>query len=148
MVLYKERLLPNFWLFLATLLLIPAITLIFMALSLMWVGVGIGVAVVVLIIVSMIVKAPNIIITDSMFHIGDAAIEREFLEDAEAFYDQEAFKERGQRLKLESFYIFQVGIDPVVKIQNIDEADPVPYWLISTRHPQRIANIINGTEKA
>lgn len=145
-MIYRERLLPSVWLFIATSLLIPSVTLIFMALSLLWVGLGIGITLSVFIMIMMFVKAPNIVITEEMFHIGDAAIERKFLANAEAFYELEAFKERGQRLKLESFYIFQPGIDPVVKIENTDSEDAVPYWLISTRHPQRIANILNGAK--
>lgn len=140
---YRERLTPSPWVYVAALLIVPTVTILFMPLQLLWVGLGVGVALFLGLCVWMYLRSPNIIITDEVFQIGSAAIERKYLSDAQAFYEDDAFKERGQRLELESFYLFQLGISPVVKISNTDEADPVPYWLLSTRHPQRIANIIN-----
>jgi hypothetical protein len=30
-------------------------------------------------------------------------------------------------------------VHPVVKIELLDETDPAPYWLVSTRHPDELA---------
>jgi hypothetical protein len=30
-------------------------------------------------------------------------------------------------------------VHPVVKIDLLDKTDPAPYWLVSTRHPDKLA---------
>jgi hypothetical protein len=33
-----------------------------------------------------------------------------------------------------------------VRIDNIDPADPAPFWIITTRHPQKLAEAIEAAK--
>jgi hypothetical protein len=32
----------------------------------------------------------------------------------------------------------------VVRVQVTDPADPTPYWVFSTRHPEKVASLLHG----
>ena len=37
-------------------------------------------------------------------------------------------------------------IDPVVRSEITDPSDRTPYWLTSTRHPERIVEVLSGRD--
>ncbi|MFM2384507.1 MAG: hypothetical protein RL166_381, partial [Actinomycetota bacterium] len=37
----------------------------------------------------------------------------------------------------------QASIKGLVKVQVLDKNDPTPYWLISTRNPEKLVNLLN-----
>ena len=39
---------------------------------------------------------------------------------------------------------FRVSVGPVVRIRITDPVDPTPYWLTSTRHPERIVEMLSA----
>ncbi len=38
---------------------------------------------------------------------------------------------------------FRGWIGPKVRIEITDPADPTPYWIASSRHPEKIAQLLN-----
>jgi hypothetical protein len=62
--------------------------------------------------------------------------------DTEAFSGDEARLERGQRLDARAWLLIRGWVDPVVRVQLVDERDPTPYWLISTRRPAAVIEAI------
>lgn len=143
---YQERLSPSIWLYVALLIAIPSITVLFSAFGLFWLGVIAATLIYLAVCLAFYLMSPKILIDDEWFIADQARIERKYLGETEVFYDEDAFRERGRNLDLRSFYIIRAGINPVIKIQNIDPDDSVPYWLISTRHPERIAEILGTSE--
>ena len=70
--------------------------------------------------------------------VGRATIERRFVGAVDAFRKEEATAERGTRLNGLAYLCIRGWIDPVVKIQITDPSDQTPYWLTSSRHPDKL----------
>ena len=43
-----------------------------------------------------------------------------------------------------AFVIQRPWVPRAVRVDLLDPADPTPYWLISTRHPKRLADLLSG----
>ena len=136
-VLYQEKLWPNFWIWLVSAGLSSAGILVFAPIS---IGAGITAAVVLFVIISvlLILSTPSITVTGSTLRVGRAMIERRFVGNAEAFEGKEATAERGTRLNGLAFMCIRGWVDPVVRIEITDPSDRTPYWLTSTKHPDRL----------
>ncbi|MGV8886225.1 MAG: DUF3093 domain-containing protein [Microbacteriaceae bacterium] len=141
MTLYRERLWPAPWLFIATALVIPASLLVFVPIN---IGVGVIVAIVLYAgcCVSLLLGAPAILVTDAEFVAGRAHLPMSAVGDAAAFVDAEATLERGQRLDARAWLVLRGWISPVVRVDVSDEQDPTPYWLVSSRHPELIVKAL------
>ncbi len=46
----------------------------------------------------------------------------------------------------EAFVVQRPWIGGAVRVQVADDADPTPYWLISTRHPQKLATALQDAQ--
>jgi hypothetical protein len=67
----------------------------------------------------------------------------------EGLSGDEARAERGVRLDARTWLLIRGWISPLVKIQNLDERDSAPYWVVSTRHPDAVvAAIIAAKQRA
>lgn len=136
-VLYAEKLWPNFWIWLISAGLSSAAILMLAPIS---VGVGVTAAVVLFTIIAvlLVLSTPAIVVTRSSLRVGRASIERRFVGTAEAFRGKEATAERGTRLHGLAFLCLRGWIDPVVRLEITDPTDRTPYWLTSTRHPEKL----------
>jgi hypothetical protein len=141
--LYRERLWPSWWVFVATALVIPASLLVFLPIS----PVAGYVAAVVLyaaIIVVLLATSPVIEVTDGMLRVGRARIERSFIGAVTAHTGADAVAERGVRLDARAYLVLRGWIPGVVRIAVEDAADPTPYWVVSTRRPDELAAVLAG----
>jgi hypothetical protein len=136
-VLYNEKLWPNAWIWLVAAGLSSAGILVFAPISLA-AGITAGVVLFLIIVVLLVVSTPTITVTGSTLRVGRATIERRFLGTAAAFRGKEATAERGTRLNGLAFTCFRGWVDPVVRIEITDPSDRTPYWLTSTRNPDRL----------
>jgi hypothetical protein len=50
-------------------------------------------------------------------------------------------------LDVRAWLLIRGWIQPLVRVPIIDENDPAPYWLISSRHPQKLAAAINRSRR-
>jgi hypothetical protein len=50
----------------------------------------------------------------------------------------EAVRARGPELSAHAYGLIRGYVDPVVTVRVADEDDPTPYWIMSTRHPERL----------
>lgn len=141
MPIYRERLWPAPWLFIATALVLPATLLVFQPINF---GVGIVTSIVLYggCVALLLLASPAIEVTEAQLSAGKATIPVGQLGDIQAFEKAEATLERGQRLDARAWPLIRGWIDPVVKIEILDERDPVPYWIVSTRQPERLAESI------
>jgi hypothetical protein len=120
--------------YLAFALLIPASLLVFAPISLpagivcaivLFGGACLGVA----------FSSPLIEVADGELRAGRARIPLEFTASPEGFRGADATAARGVNLDARAWLCIRGWIDPVVRVQVTDPADPAPYWVISTRHP-------------
>ncbi len=144
---YRERLWPSPWLFIATALVIPASLLVFLPINL---GVGIATAVILYggCVVLLLQAAPVVAVEDGRLRAGRAQVPVELIGEAEAFRGEEARQERGPRLDARAWLLIRGWVDPVVRLRIDDAADPVPYWLISTRHPDELLSALESARRA
>jgi hypothetical protein len=92
--------------------------------------------------VALLTTSTSVIITEDFLQVGRARIERRFVGEAEAFRGDDVRRVRGPELDGRAFMNFRVSVGPVVRIRITDPVDPTPYWLTSTRHPERIVEVL------
>ncbi len=140
---YRERLWPARWILIATLLVLPASALVFAPLS--WsVGIAVGVVLYIACVVLYVVAGVPIEVTEQSFRAGRARIGVEFVGRATAFHGAEAMAQRGPELDARAWLLLRGGIDGVVRVDLSDPSDPTPYWLVSTRNPDRLVSELTG----
>ena len=142
-VLYQERLSAAWWMWLLV-LFAGLVGLIALAPINMWVGGAVGAVVAGGTAVALIASNTGIVITGESLQVGRARIERRFVGSAEAFRGSAVQSVRGPALDARAYMNFRVSVGPVVRIQITDPVDPTPYWLTSTRHPERIVEVLSA----
>jgi hypothetical protein len=137
MSIYRERVFPGPWVFIMTLLLIPAALLVFLPINF---EAGVVVAIVLYVGCSLflITVSPLIEVTDEHFVAGRAKLPIADVGEATGYDKKEATIQRGPELDARAWLVIRGWVSPVVKVLVADETDPTPYWLVSTRHPERI----------
>lgn len=142
MTLFRERLYAAPWLFGACALVIPAVLAVFWPINAA-VGVVLAIVIYALIVAALVASAPVLVVTDAEFRAGRAQVEREYVGAVEFFAGREAVLERGPRLDARAWLLLR-GSLPIVKVPITDDADPVPYWIVSTRRPRELAAVLNA----
>ncbi len=141
-VLYEEKLTAAWWMWLLV-LFTGLVALVSLAPINLWVA---GLAALVVAggtAAAMVASTSSIVITDEFLQVGRARIERRFVGAAEAFRGDEVRRVRGPELDGRAFMNFRASVGPVVRIRITDPVDPTPYWLTSTRHPERIVEVLS-----
>lgn len=140
--LFRERLWPSPWVFAATALVIPAALLTFLPIS---VPAGIATAILfeAIVIAALIGTSPVIEVTPDEFRAGRAHLPRTAVGDVEAFEGAEAVAERGVRLDARAWLLLRGWAPAVVRVEVVDDSDPVPYWLVSTKRPRELAEALS-----
>jgi hypothetical protein len=64
------------------------------------------------------------------------------------FTGAEAQLERGQRLDARAWLLIRGWISPVVTVTVVDDSDPTPYWLVSTRQPDALVAALTSAVEA
>lgn len=144
---YREKLWPAPWLYIATALVMPASLLVLLPIS---IEAGVITAVVLYLgcVILLITGSPVVEVTPGFLFAGKARLPIGLIGDVEAFEGDEARMERGQRLDARAWLLIRGWVRPVVKVQVTDEADPAPYWLVSTRNPDGVVAAIAAAREA
>jgi len=138
---YRERLWPAPWLYLATALVIPASLLVLLPISLV-AGVVTAVVLYAGCLALLLTGSPVIEVGPDGLRAGRALLEPRFIGDAVALRDDEATHARGPGLDARAYLLIRGWVTPVVRVEVRDERDPAPYWLISSRQPERLVEAI------
>ena len=143
---YREKLWPSPWVFITTALVIPASILVLVPISLQ---AGIITAIVLYggIVALLVAASPVVAVKDGIFYAGRARIRVENLGEVLPFSGVDATAERGPRLDARAWMLIRGWVGPIVKVPLVDETDPAPYWLVSTRTPEKLAATINESRR-
>ena len=147
MTLYRERLWPAPWLFISTALVIPASLLVFLPID-SRVGVIAAIVLYAGCVVALLLGSPLIEVTETEFRAGRARLPISVVGAITAYRGDEAQLERGRRLDARAWLLIRGWISPVVKVEVVDERDPAPYWLVSTRQPDAVIDAVAQAKKA
>jgi hypothetical protein len=79
-------------------------------------------------------------VTNDELWVGDAHLPLRFVEDAEVIPASEKRRALGPDLDPAAFIVHRPWIATAVRVWLDDENDPTPYWVISTRRPQELAD--------
>lgn len=139
---YRERLWPTPWIYLISLLLIPSSILVLAPVSVP-AGVATGLLMYAAVAGSLTLTAPVIEVSGGVLRAGRAEVPLDLVGDAVPAVGDAARIERGTGLDARAFLVIRGWIRDVVKVPIADAADPAPYWLVSTRHPNELAAAIN-----
>lgn len=139
---YRERLWPTPWIYLISLLLIPSSILVLAPVSVP-AGVATGLLMYVAVAGSLTLTAPVIEVSDGRLRAGRAEAPLDVVGRAVPAIGDAARVERGTGLDARAFLVIRGWIRDAVKVPITDAADPAPYWLVSTRHPNELAAAIN-----
>lgn len=142
MDLYRERLWATPWLFISTLLVIPAVMLVFAPINFA-IGVVLAIAIYVAFAIFLVATAPVIRVTKEELVAGHARIPLDLVGQPTAFRGDDATLERGRRLDARAWLLIRGWIKPVVKVPVVDQDDPAPYWLLSTRNPDQLVRVLD-----
>ena len=147
MSIYREKLWPAWWLFVATALVIPASLLVFVPINF---TTGVIVAIVLYsgCCLALVLGSPVIEVTDDRLVAGRATLPIEATGVAAAFRGEEARLQRGQKLDARAWLLIRGWVAPVVTVAVVDDGDPTPYWLLSTRNPEALAAAIAQAKDA
>lgn len=88
--------------------------------------------------------AARIEVTDDGLRAGRARLEWRYCGAAEALDVSASHRLAGVEADHRAFLLLRPYIRTAVRVEVADAADPTPYWMLSTRHPQRLADAINA----
>jgi hypothetical protein len=128
-------------------LVIPASLLVFLPIDL---TVGIIIAIVLYLgcVILLIVGSPVIQVTATELIAGRARLPLEFVGAVEGYTGDDGRHQLGPGLDARAHLLIRGWVGPVARIEVTDERDPVPYWLVSTRTPDKLAAAITSARKA
>jgi hypothetical protein len=140
-IVYRERVRPNLGTFIAVATLLPAVTLVSEPFDYR-IGIAVGLILVMSIWAALFFLAPVIQVGSSHLTVARAKIPRNLLGNIEEIAKDQIFSERGPKLDPAAHKVFQGTVKTAIKISLNDPNDPTPYWIISTRKPAQLAEVL------
>lgn len=101
----------------------------------------------VLVLAGLVLASPSVQVNQGRLVAGRAAVDVSLLGEPESFRGEEARWQRGPGLDARAYLLLRGWVDPVVRVPLDDPADPTPYWLISTRFPDRLQAAVNDARR-
>jgi len=144
---FRERLAPGPWMFIALLLLVPAVMLVMTPLN---ASLAIPVAVILYAVIaaSLMLLAPVVTVEDAVLTAGHARIPVDQLGEIEVL-DADALRQAiGPGLDARAYLMVRGYIHSAVRVAVTDPGDPAPYWVITTRKPKTLAAAIAAARTA
>ena len=138
---YHERLWPTPALLGVLLLLIPAVTLVVTPID-KTLALPVAILLYLIIAGTLVLLSPTITVRDGMLTAGRARIPVEFLGDVEALGSDALRSAIGPGLDARTHLVIRGWIHRGVRIAITDPQDPAPSWILTTRHPERLAKAL------
>jgi hypothetical protein len=138
-MLFRERLtVPIGWWVLAGLFSLSVLVAVWAYLGPVW---GIGTSFAALLVAAAIFISASIAISVDAkeVHVGRASIEHTYVAGCRALNAEETRRRAGLEADARAHMVLRPYIKTAVEISLDDPEDPVPYWIVSTRHPQQLA---------
>lgn len=81
----------------------------------------------------------RVVVVDDVLHAGRAQIDTRHIGAATALDAQQMRLLAGRDADARAFLLLRPYLKRGVRIELTDPADPTPYWLVGSRHPERLA---------
>jgi hypothetical protein len=138
-MLFHERLtVPAVWWLLAGLFALSVLLAVGAYLGPIW---AVGTTVATLLVAAAIFASASIVISvdPDQIRVGRATIEHHYIAGCRALDAEETRRRGGVEADARAHLVLRPYVKTAVEIILDDPDDPVPYWLVSTRHPRRLA---------
>jgi Protein of unknown function (DUF3093) len=138
-MLFRERLtVPAVWWLLAGLFALSVLLAVGAYLGPVW---AVGTTLAALLVAAAIFASASIVISvdTDQIRVGRASIEHRYIAGCRALDTEETRRRAGVEADARAHMVLRPYVKTAVEIILDDPDDPVPYWLVSTRHPQRLA---------
>jgi DUF3093 family protein len=83
--------------------------------------------------------AARVSVRAGTLHAGRAHIPVRLLGDVDVLDEAAARRQAGRDADARAFLVLRPYLHSAVRVEIDDPADPAPYWMIATRHPDRLA---------
>ena len=83
-------------------------------------------------------------VADGVLRAGRARIEATHVGRATPLDAEESRRVAGRDADVRAYLLLRPYLKRAVRVEITDPADPAPYWLLSTRHPERLARAISA----
>ncbi|MGW5054463.1 DUF3093 domain-containing protein [Actinokineospora sp. NPDC004072] len=80
----------------------------------------------------------RVAVEDGELRVGEARLPLEFVGEVEVFPRERKRAALGPNLDPAAYVLHKGWVGPLVRVRVDDPADPTPYWLFSTRHPEHV----------
>ena len=94
------------------------------------------------------IGAARIVVGNGTFRAGRAHIGAEHLGAARALDAEETYRAAGVEADARAYLLLRPYLKRAVKVEITDPADPAPYWLVGTRHPEELAQALTALSHA
>jgi hypothetical protein len=140
---YDERLgVPLRWWALATMFL-ASVLIAFLVATPPWVAlVGTGVLVALVVTVLVAYGAARVEVAGGVLRAGRARIPVAHLGVVQPLDPRETRMLAGRGADARAYLLIRPYLRRAVRVDIADPADPAPYWLVATRHPDRLASAL------
>jgi hypothetical protein len=92
--------------------------------------------------------SPRIAVSGSTFTAGRARIGAEHLGVVETLDAEQTRRVAGVEADARAYLLLRPYLKRAVKVEITDPADPAPYWLVNTRHPDELARALTALTRA
>jgi hypothetical protein len=142
---YEERLtVPLRWWALATMFLASVLLAFLVALPAAVAFAMVGVLVVLTGALFLGYGAARIVVSGGELRAGTARIPVALLAEPRALDTDATRRLAGIDADARAYLVLRPYLKRSVRVQVVDPADPTPYWLVSTRHPRRLAAALSS----
>lgn len=86
----------------------------------------------------------RVVVGDGWFQSGRARIEATYVGVAVALDAEATQRTAGRDADARAFLVLRPYLKRAVKVEIADPADPTPYWLVSTRHPDGLVSALTS----
>ena len=141
---YRERLgVPLRWWVQGTMLVASLWLALLVAVPLTWAWVITAAAMLLLAALLTAYGSAQVLVRDGVLRAGRASISVTHLGPAVALDAEATRRTAGRDADVRAFLLLRPYLKRAVKIVLHDPADPTPYWLVSTRHPERLVSTLD-----
>lgn len=106
------------------------------------VGLLVGLLLTVATVVLRFLVAKRIKVTETALLVGSATLASQIIGPVEVIAKEDQFFARGALADPRAFFALKSGLPGLVRVRLLDKSDPTPYVLVSTRHPERLAQAV------
>lgn len=139
---YRERLLLSWWWIVVIAGVILSVAVVYFVYQPPGIAGGVTLALVALAVGAAAAGSARVAVEPAGLRAGRNLLEWSYVATARALSAEESRDRMGTGADHRAFLVVRPYIRRVVEVTLDDPADPHPYWLVSSRHPEELADAI------